>query len=300
MRAVPALLCLFGVLWLGAEEATAAEADREPQSGEREAEETREALTDEILEALSAHEPIYFIVGGGSGDVTAKFQLSARYRLFRPVLPAQRPAGLRGSISRFLDGVQLGYTQSSVWDLSSTSAPFRDTSFKPSLFYFHRDLIEPSGVLRQLGFQSGLEHESNGKSGLDSRSINIIFWRPIFTLGDAGEYHWTVSPKVYAYLEKEDNPDIAHYRGYFDLILKFGRLDGLELTATLRKGTRSRYGSAQLDASYPIARLWRRLNALLQVQYFTGYGETILDYDRFAGHQIRAGLMIVPYGVLLP
>jgi outer membrane phospholipase A len=267
--------------------------DHEPPSSDG-------TLTDSIVSGLSTHEPVYFIVGGGGDDVTAKFQLSAQYQIFRAMPGDRDRPGLLGHVARFLDGIHASYTQTSVWDLSSPSAPFLDTSFRPSLYYFNDDLIEPISILGQLGLQVGLEHESNGKSGADSRSINIFFARPIFTFGDVNEYHWTVAPKLYAYLEKSDNQDIDHYRGYLDLLIKFGKTDGLELAATLRKGTRSSFGSAQVDATYPIARLLPHLGAFLHLQYFYGYGETLLDYNRNAGSQIRAGLMLVPYGKLFP
>ena len=130
----------------------------------------------------------------------------------------------------------------------------------------------------------------------DSRSLNIAFARPIFTFGDISKYHWTVAPKVYAYLEKTDNSDIPDYRGYVDLLVKFGKPDALELTATLRKGTKRAYGSAQLDATYMIARIFPRVGAFPHVQYFYGYGETLLEYDRNVDSQVRVGLTIVPYG----
>jgi outer membrane phospholipase A len=259
-----------------------------------------ESLIDSIVGQLSTYEPMYFIVGGGGGDVTAKLQFSAQYRIFRPKAAEGDSSGLLGHISGFMDDIYAGYTQTSVWDLSSPSAPFLDTSFRPSLYYFNDDLVEPGPVLRKFALQAGLEHESNGKSGADSRSINILFARPIFTFGDENEYHWTVAPKIYAYLEKSDNSDIDDYRGYVDLLVQFGKVDALELTATLRKGVRSSFGSAQVDATYPIARLLPRVGAFLHLQYFYGYGETLLNYDENLGSQIRAGLMLVPYGKLFP
>lgn len=255
-----------------------------------------ESLVDRIVGGLSPYEPMYFVAGGDVGDVTARFQFSAQYRIFLTEAGERDTPGLLDDFSRILDDIYTGYTQTSVWDLSSSSAPFRDTSFRPSIYYFNPDLLGPESFPGQLGLQAGLEHESNGKSGDDSRSINILFARPIVTFGDPDAYHWTISPKVYAYLEKSDNPDIADYRGYVDLLLKYGHPDGLELSATLRKGTRKSFGSAQVDATYPVTRLLPHLGAFLHLQYFYGYEETILDYDKNAGSQIRAGLMIVPYG----
>jgi len=261
-----------------------------------EATDSDEDLLESALRGLSSYEPMYFVAGGDGDSTTARFQLSMQYRILRPAPAAENRAGALDDLRRIADDLYLGYVQTSVWDLSSPSAPFLDTSFRPSAYYFRADWIEPRPVLRQLGLQAGIEHESNGKSDEDSRSLNILFVRPIFTFGELDAYHWTIAPKIYAYLEKTDNADIADYRGYVDLLIKYGKIDALELTATLRKGMRKSYGSVQVDATYAIARLFPRFGAFLQLQYFYGYGETLLSYDANAESQIRAGFMIVPYG----
>lgn len=259
------------------------------------------ALIDRILAGLETYEPVYFVAGGDFSPVTAKFQLSAQYRV---LLPQQEERAVEpgpwDDVERFFHHAYMGYTQTSVWELSSPSAPFLDTSFRPAVYYYDGDIGWPRGPWERFGLQAGFEHESNGQGGSDSRSLNIAFVRPIFTFGDESRYHFTVAPKIYAYLEKSENSDIPDYRGYVDLLLKFGKLEGFELTATLRKGTKKGYGSAQIDLTYPVALLASKLGTFLQVQYFYGYGDTLLQYDRNVHSQLRAGLMIVPYGTFFP
>ena len=257
-------------------------------------------LIDRILGGLSTYEPVYFIAGGDLKPVTAKFQLSAQYRvLLAPQEPEHVP-GLLDDTERFFGRIYMGYTQTSTWELSTPSAPFLDTTFRPALYYYEGAADWAKGPWQRLGLQAGLEHESNGKSGEDSRSLNVAFVRPIFTFGKEEHYHFTVAPKIYAYIEKKENGNIPDYRGYVDLLLKFGKLEGFELTAILRKGTKKAYGSAQLDLTYPVALLASRLGAFLQLQYFYGYGDTLLQYDRNAGSEVRVGVMIVPYGAFFP
>ncbi|MFX5595319.1 phospholipase A, partial [Acinetobacter baumannii] len=77
---------------------------------------------------------------------------------------------------------------------------------------------------------TGLEHESNGRDGTASRSINTYFIEPTFNFGNLNDYHFKVAPKVYAYLgPTSDNQDIADYRGHLDLKLAYGKPDGLEV-----------------------------------------------------------------------
>ena len=230
---------------------------------------------------IVTNEPIYFIAGGGDHE-SAKFQLSFKYRLF----------DLEND-THALHRINFGYTQTTLWDLGEKSAPFRDTSYRPSIFYERMPLRDPKANFAW-GLQTGLEHESNGKSGSDSRSVNTAFIKPIFTIGNPAEYYWTIAPKIYDYLQKSDNPDIANYRGYADLQIKYGKDDRWQLSALARKGQSSGKGSLQLDLSYPLDHVVEgTTGSFFLLQYFNGWGEDILDYNNRIGAQIRAGFMIV-------
>lgn len=231
---------------------------------------------------LTFNEPVYFAVGA-HGGANAKFQVSIRYRLLEGRDPASR---------YWLDNLYLGYTQFSLWDLSQESKPFRDTNYRPSLFYYLADTGVRNGVVRQMSIATGVEHESNGRDGAESRSINTVFVRPTFFLGQLDDWHWTVSPKLYYYLEKNNNSDIADYRGYMDLRLAYGRPDSWEFAATLRKGTRQWYGSVDAQVTYPLARLIPGTAGYLMAGYFVGYGESLLDYNRKLDSQWRLGIAV--------
>src|SRR5690606_20844472 len=180
--------------------------------------------------ALQTHEPMYFLVGRREGMTSARFQLSFKYRFFDERNPLRRIAPV--------DKLYFGYTQTSIWDLSEDSSPFRDTVYRPSLFYFDPDVWSSTDGSHTIGLSAGLEHASNGRGGDDSRSINIAFVEPSWRkfLSDS-KWYVSVSPKLWAYLDKEDNPDIADYYGYGALSLKLGRVDGWLFGARWRKGT---------------------------------------------------------------
>jgi outer membrane phospholipase A len=220
---------------------------------------------------LSTFDPMYF-GDGVNGDNSAKFQFSFKYRLMLPDDPRSRS---------LLDNLYFAYTQTSIWDLSADSAPFRDTSYQPQLFYYLQDTGWKSPLFTRMGVTAGFGHESNGKSGDESRAINIAFVRPTWDFGDINANHLTISPKFYYYITKTGNEDIADYRGYVDLLVKYGSPDGWQLATTLRKGTRHWYGSIDSQLTYPLAKLigsaW---GGYLWVGYFNGYGEDILDYNQ--------------------
>jgi len=230
---------------------------------------------------LSFNEPMYFAAGNSGGNRNAKFQLSFKFRLFQP--DDMRSRGL-------IDNLYFGYTQFSLWDLQSPSSPFRDTNYRPSLYYYLPDLGIHNGVLSRMSIATGLEHESNGRDGPQSRGLNIFFVQPTLTFGDLNDYQFRISPKVYTYLGPlSDNPDIGQYRGHADLKLAIGKPDGVEFSTTLRKGTRSNANSADSTLSYPLSRLIPGTAGYLMASYFYGYGESLLTYNQKATPQFRIG-----------
>lgn len=233
--------------------------------------------------ALSPEEPIYFLFGHGDDHgADARFQISFKYRPFEP----------KGSIAQyapFLSNLYFSYTQTTLWDIGGDSSPFRDTSYRPGIFY--RWAGASRGVLPDV-WRIGVEHESNGQGGVDSRSLNIAYVRPSWDIDLANGKRLTFSPKVYTYLDKDENSDIAHYRGYVDWQLRYGREDGLMLTGLYRQGTRG-YATGQLDISYPLSdRILSRTGTFAHLQIFSGYGETLLDYNKDRDTQIRLGISI--------
>ena len=238
--------------------------------------------TARFISAFSPYEPNYFSMGS-SGPTNAKFQVSLKFRLFNP--DTQTP---------FLEKLYIAYSQTSIWQTGSSSAPFYDSSYRPSAFFLDEDVSQwPFRKTSRLGFQSGVEHESNGKDGTASRSISIAYVRPTVTWPFAGDHFVSISPKIYAYVEKEDNPDIGYYRGYSDVLVKLGSTNGVQLASTLRKGTGQGPYSVELDLSIPLKTPWLgNLGGYLHLQYFDGYGESLLDYNQKVRSQFRIGLMI--------
>jgi outer membrane phospholipase A len=235
-------------------------------------------------EHVSGYEPMYFIAGTKSPN--AKFQISLAYQLLNSDGPlAEKVPALKG--------FQIAYTQTSLWDLSAPSAPFYDTSYKPEFFYAWKNVTraEPTNWF-QLDLQGGLKHESNGKDGAASRSLNIVYFRPTLTVGRDDGLQLALQPRVWAYLgDLSDNPDIADYRGYADLRAVAGWKRGLQLSALARIGNNGNHGSVQLDLTYPTMRFFGSFSLYLDVQYFTGYGESLLGYNQ-KSQELRVGFAL--------
>ncbi len=169
----------------------------------------------------------------------------------------------------------IAYTQKSFWQAYniSDSRPFRENNFNPETFIRTK-------MWNGWRFDLGAEHESNGKALPDSRSWNRIYFTPYFE----NQYLIFSLKSWYRIPEREkrypddpegdENPDILHYYGYGELGLTL-KIADLHLATMSRWNFAHRKGAFQADLSYPL-----RINSMyLFVQYWEGYGESLIDYD---------------------
>jgi phospholipase A1 len=251
---------------------------------------TRVARTDAFVgarafsERLSVYEPSYLIAG--PDQPKGKIQISFKYRLFTfgESHQAEEPGPSRT--------IQFAYTQRSLWDFG----PFYDTSYMPELAY-QWFTTTPSrseiGGPTWLGMQSGLRHESNGKSGSAVRSANTVYVRPLFSIGSPEGWYVVFAPEFYGYVGGlAYNPDLNRYRGNSELRVTVGKGEGPSLMLTALPGEHFEHGSRQLDLSIPVRIPFTDLTSYLLLQYFDGYGETLLAYNQHTS-AYRAGIEFV-------
>jgi outer membrane phospholipase A len=236
-----------------------------------------------FIENMSAYEPIYAVYGPGTDD-EARIQLSFKYQLFGSRARADRPA--------LGDGLYFAYTQRMFWDLGANSSPFRNIDFQPEVFY-----VTPPKALSDkttVSAQVGLRHESNGRDGASSRSLNTVYLAPAAAFSLGGDLRLTVAPRAWFYAgDLSDNPDIRRYRGNTGLFVEIGEADGLRLSSSSRFNFGSGKGAISADLSYPLRRLLGGgPDFYLFAQSFAGYGENLLDYNRRVT-RLRVGVALV-------
>jgi len=234
---------------------------------------------------FSTHEPIYFIYGRDAPG--AKFQFSFKYRLLSDssVIGAGVPA---------LRGLHLAYTQRSLWDIQAKSSPFFDTSYMPELIgeWQTARYLNP-GSVQWLGQQLSLQHESNGRGGPTSRSVNTVYYRPGVIFGDINGWNLILSPKIFVYVgDLSNNPDISKYRGYGEFRAAFGKNERFALSFLGRLGEHGDKGSMQFDLTLPMRSRLFDFASYFMVQYFDGYGESLLEYNQHSS-TVRAGFSLV-------
>ena len=206
-----------------------------------------------------------------------KFQISLQFDM------------LSGLLGRGTD-LYAAYSQLSFWQAynGAASSPFRETNYEPELGVGYRPQdLRIFGLdipLLRLGFV----HQSNGQGGLRSRSWNRIVATTAFQRGNfAGALRvW----KRIRLTSQDDNPDITHYLGYGSLVLAY-KLHDQTFALTLHDNLRwhANRGAVQLDYSFPLT---HRLKGY--VQYFNGYGESLIDYNRSI-NRLGVGIMLTDW-----
>jgi len=185
------------------------------------------------------------------------------------------------------DALYFGITIESWWQLYNAplSSPFRETNYQPEVFYLTPLLWGPFNGKTALSI--GLEHQSNGQLQDLSRSWNRLYAELIYGRGSfvASLRPWYRLPekrkKTPLDAKGDDNPDIHRYMGNAQLSLGW-KNSRLELSSVIRGNLSTQKGSVDTTITFPLSGKFRGM-----VQYFNGYGDSLIDYNRF---QHRFGL----------
>lgn len=207
-----------------------------------------------------------FILNGdipNSEHAEAKFQISLKFPFIKGFVQN------RGTVF-------LAYTQRSLWQVynDENSRPIRTTDYEPEIFATF-DTNAPFLGLTSQSISVGFAHQSNGQArGPLSRSWNRIFTEFVF---DRYDLFISVKPwwRIPAGPGADDNPGIERYVGYGEVTLAYPIYDHI-VSAVIHNNLRGsgNKGALELNWSFPIKGQIRGF-----VQGFSGYGETLLDYN---------------------
>lgn len=221
----------------------------------------------------------YFIVGTTIGDKPTatnsdvKFQVSIAQRLTKSTLP-------------FNTYLYLFYTQKCMWNVFENSLPMRDFNFNPGIG-LAKHLFVKNRYVGKVTLM--LEHESNGRDGIESRS-----WNKVSLAGNVFiDPNFMVHGKIWIpIIDGQNNQDILYYSGIYQVGTTYttpNKRFGFALTMVKRKGWNFKYNTIW-EVNY---RLFKDENQFLFLQYYNGYGENLLDYNQYHS-RLRIGLVIKP------
>lgn len=211
-------------------------------------------------------------------DVEVKFQISLKLAL------AENLIADNGDL-------YLAYTQVSVWQAYNrdASSPFRDTNYEPEMFLTFDTDYNLFGLKGRL-LTIGAVHQSNGRGNEDlSRSWNRIYAAVVL---ERGNFVCSLKPwwRIPEPEEEDNNPDIAKYLGYGEFRAAYKWREHVFATL-LRNNLRveDNKGAIELDWSFPLAGQIKGF-----VQYFYGYGETLIDYNEL-DQRVGAGFLLADW-----
>lgn len=221
----------------------------------------------------------YFTIGTSIGSKPSrtnsdvKFQISISQRLTKSVLP-------------WHSYLYLFYSQKAMWNVFEESLPFHDLNFNPGIGW-SKLIISKRRLVGKVSLI--LEHESNGRDGEASRS-----WNKISLSGAA-----FIDPNIMVHakywipiIDGQGNKDILKYSGIYQAGIQ-GITNNkrwvFDLTFVKRKGWNLN-GNIIANVGF---RLFPNANQFLMLHYYNGYGENLLDYNKFHS-RLRIGLLIRP------
>lgn len=243
---------------------------------------------------LTSHRPNYVLPltyvrlprhEGTNDDESIELQ----FQLSQKVLLVDGMIGRRGHLFA-------AYTNRSFWQAynSGASSPFRETNHEPELLLAFEHDWTVFGF-RNVVNQFSLNHQSNGRSGSESRSWNRIILNAIFERENFvfSLRPWYRIPERAKTSEEDtggdDNPGIENYIGRLEWTGGWMRGNNL-YSVMLRNGLGHDYrGAIELSWSFPIHR-----NIKATVRYFNGYGESLINYDRWS-ESLGVGFLITDW-----
>jgi phospholipase A1 len=242
---------------------------------------------------LMAHRPNYFLAGAYNSkgydpslfreqyrDPSIEFdKTEAQFQISLKV-----PLGIN-VFNRF--DIYAAYTNRSFWQFynNDISRPFRETNHEPEVWAQFTPSWEIFGF-NNIANSIGVVHQSNGQGGVLSRSWNRVFANFVFARGN---FAFDFKPwiRISEDASNDDNPDIIDYLGHFEIRAGYKWQDNV-FSLMSRNNLESGFdrGAVELGWSFP---LWKYPYLKGYIQYFRGYGESLIDYDR---HVNRIGIGI--------
>ncbi len=215
-------------------------------------------------------------------NVEAEMQISLQYDVYT-------------NLFGFDETYSLSYTQKSMWQIYTKSAPFRETNYNPE-FFVSFPIYHTSDFLSLKMLRFSLSHQSNGQGDITLLDTNITAngtnIKETWIQSRSRSWNYTSIMAImqhkslflmlkawYRFKEadKDDNPDLIDYLGHGEMSMYY--LYGKSLfKAKWRQNFQTGNGAIEASVSYPFA---NQENVYWYAKVFSGYGETLIDYNNY-------------------
>ncbi len=221
----------------------------------------------------------YFAVGTdpfhrpNSTNSGVKFQLSIKQRLTNAVLP-------------WGTYLYLFFTEKVFWEVFQNSMPMSDLNFNPGIGWAKPFFVKGRYVGKMTLI---LEHESNGRDSIQSRSWNKVSLAANAYVTDNLSVHAKYWVPI---VDGQNNRDILKYSGIFQMGFEFNSTNRrwtFAATFVKRQGWNSNWNT-NVQIGF---RFIKKTNQYLYLDWYNGYGEGLFAYNQFH-NRVRIGLLIKP------
>ncbi|MBQ7690756.1 MAG: phospholipase A [Muribaculaceae bacterium] len=202
-----------------------------------------------------------------------KFQISFRQRLTKSILP-------------FHSYLFLSYSQKAMWNIFEESLPFHDLNFNPGIGV-QAPIIAKGKIVGNALIM--VEHESNGRDGEASRSWNKVSFAGSAIINSQLMLHAKTWIPI---IDGQQNKDILKYSGIFQTGAQFiskNKRWVADVTFVKRQGWNMNFNTI-VNVGF---RIRKKDNQFLMLHFYDGYGENMLDYNKYHC-RLRLGLLIRP------
>ena len=208
-------------------------------------------------------------------NADVKYQISFRQRLTNSYLP-------------FNTFIFISYTQKSFWNIYKESSPFRDTNFNPGIGFGRYLISDNNNYMGSIFLQ--LEHESNGKDSINSRSWDFISVSGKYYFNDRLFFRAKVWFPLVPLMENT-NTDLLTYKGFGNLSFDYRTNDERWwITANLTPRPRFLTLNTTLSVAYRVS---EKFNQYLFLELYDGRGDSLLEYKKH-DLKLRVGICIKP------
>jgi phospholipase A1 len=208
-------------------------------------------------------------------NADVKYQISFRQRLTNSYLP-------------FNTFIFISYTQKSFWNIYKKSSPFRDTNFNPGIGFGRYLISDDNNYMGSVFLQ--LEHESNGKDSLDSRSWDFASISGKYYFNDKLFFRAKVWLPLVLLMENT-NTDLLTYKGYGNFSVDFRTNNNrwwFSANITPRRNVITM--NTTLSTAFRIS---EKFNQYLFFELYNGKGDSLLEYKDY-DLKLRVGMCIKP------
>ncbi len=254
-----------------------------------------------LMFGFNAYKENYFLPFGYADSIYPEYVASDQYREFEAEFQYSFSVDLVADLFGLEEIYGVSMTQHGFWQLYTPSSPFREINYNPEIYILF-PLLGSADVIGLKSVTLTISHESNGQGNIESLDIN----KSNYTEFNQNYFKnrsrsWNYLSAVFGFqfsqvfadltlwsrvdfAKTDDNPDLIDYIGHGELSLTY--ITGEHnFKTTGRYNTSTQKGAIKLAWSYPV---YERESIYWYVKFFSGYGESLIDYDRYV-HKASVG-----------